>query len=67
MGIRAHVGAQQTVENPVTGKLASDGWEKSLFFDNGRIYINGGIMEGLTFEFNTDGGQHHGRAATPPT
>ena len=46
MGMRAHVGAQQTD--------TSDGWEKSLAFDNGRLYINGGIMEGLTFEFNTD-------------
>jgi hypothetical protein len=46
MGMRAHVGAQQTD--------TSEGWEKSLAFDNGRIYINGGIMEGLTFEFNTD-------------
>jgi len=46
IGMRAHLGAQQTT--------TSDGWEKSLAFDNGRIYINGGIMEGLTFEFNTD-------------
>jgi len=56
MGMRAHVGAQQTVDDPGTPLVneASDGWEKSLAFDNGRIYINGGIMEGLTFEFNTD-------------
>jgi hypothetical protein len=45
MGMRAHIGAQQ--------ETAADGWGKSLAFDNGRIYINGGIMEGLTFEFNT--------------
>ena len=50
MGMRAHLGAQQTT--------SSDGWEKSLAFDNGRIYINGGIMEGLTFEFNTDVAQN---------
>ncbi len=45
IGMRAHLGAQETP--------TSDGWDKSLAFDNGRIYINGGIMEGLTFEFNT--------------
>ena len=46
MGLRAHLGAQQTA--------ASEGWEKSLAFENGRIYINGGIVKGLTFEFNTE-------------
>ena len=46
MGMRAELGVQ---------KGASGGdWEKNLEFDNGRIYINGSIFEGVGFEFNTD-------------
>ena len=44
VGIRAHFGAKKAVAN---------GWDKSLVFEDGRVYINGGILEGLTFEFNT--------------
>ena len=46
MGMRAEKGIQ---------KGARDGdSEKDLEFDNGRIYLNGSIMKGVGFEFNTD-------------
>jgi hypothetical protein len=41
VGIRTHFGEQKT---------AANGWNKSLAFENGRVYSNGGTLEGLTLK-----------------
>lgn len=50
MGMRTELGVAKNVSGGT--------WVQDLNFDNGRIYINGGIMKGVGFEFNTDTNLH---------